>query len=153
MRNKRHRQPLEILSNLNVTNLLDTAFILLITFMLVAPQLTHGIKLDPPEVRDAPTFTQDVEHTVQVIIGEKEEGEDAPRLYYKGLTARENRVTLGEIAPTLTDALDADPELAVVIQCDKDTNAELLLQVIREVQRAGVTRMGVRTDMMREEGE
>ena len=35
---KRHRQPLEAQAAINVTTLLDTAFILLVTFMLVTPQ-------------------------------------------------------------------------------------------------------------------
>ena len=77
---KRHRQPLEIASDMNVTNLIDTSFILLITFMLVAPQLKHGIQLELPEVV-APPMEQKSQKVWEISItspfGRSERGEES----------------------------------------------------------------------------
>ena len=45
---RRHRQDLTLMADLNVTNLLDTAFILLMAFMIVSPAIKHGLELELP---------------------------------------------------------------------------------------------------------
>ena len=47
---RRHRRQLNVLSEINLTNLVDTSFVLLIGFMLMAPTIKHGIKIEYPQV-------------------------------------------------------------------------------------------------------
>lgn len=142
MSHKRHRQPLEIMSTMNVTNLLDTAFILLITFMLVTPQLTHGLKINPPRVKDAPQLDIDPGKTLQIVIKQRAEAEPEA-LYIQDKNLR--RVTLDEIYEEVTAAYARFPDLSVVIHVDKDSRVEMTLQTIAAVQRTGISNIGVVT--------
>jgi biopolymer transport protein ExbD len=130
------------MSQLNVTNLLDTAFILLITFMLVAPQLSHGIKLEIPEVKDAPVLSPPTEKTVILIIRKAEQGEQET-LYIKD-TSREKRVEVSEIRDLLAGLLAPSKVVNVVIEVDKDSRSGVFVEVINEVQQAGIENIGIR---------
>jgi biopolymer transport protein ExbD len=137
MRMKRHRQPLEPMASLNITNLLDTAFILLITFMLVAPQLTHGIKLDLPEVA-APPMSKDPAKTVLIGIAKRREGEQREWIYLGG-----DRVTVEGLYEGLRAKRSENPDLAVVIEGDKAVAYGVFYEVIDAVKRAGVDNIGL----------
>ncbi|HUT23050.1 MAG TPA: biopolymer transporter ExbD [Sumerlaeia bacterium] len=141
---KRHRQPLEILAAMNVTNLLDTAFILLITFMLVAPQLNHGLKLKLPEVKEAPALPQDPNTALLIAIAKRHEGEAEEWIYLNG-----KRVTLDEVFEKVSAEREQRPDVAVIIASDEDCPAGLFIQVIGAVNRAGVENIGLQTDIER----
>ncbi|NQU41764.1 biopolymer transporter ExbD [bacterium] len=149
MQHKRHRQPLEIESSLNVTNLLDTAFILLITFMLVAPQLTHGLKINLPDVDSGPVVDEP-DKTIQILIEKRQEGEAEEWLYFQE-RGQEVRVTLAELEERLAHATATRPETAVVIQADAESRYEIFAKVIDTVKRAGVANIGLITEPTREE--
>ena len=137
MRMKRRRRPLEPLASLNITNLLDTAFILLITFMLVAPQLTHGVKLELPEVA-APPMARDPGKTVLISIARRRQGEDREWIYLSG-----KRVTLDDLYEQLRKKRAEKPDLAVVIEGDKAIPYGLFYEVMDAVKRAGVDVIGL----------
>jgi len=116
MRNvRRHHEPLDVLASLNVTNLIDTAFILLITFMLVAPHLTHGIQLELPQA-DAPVLDEDTQKTYSVSITEKLPGEEEERIYLDG-----ERVTLQDLEDRLADAHSRKPDTTVTVSVGRGT--------------------------------
>lgn len=142
--NKRHRQPLKVMSDMNVTNLLDTAFILLITFMLVAPQLTHGLKIAPPEVTDAPQMEQSPDKTLFIgIMPASAEGE-SERVYLKAhSSAPEKRVTVDEVYSIVSEEFARRQDLSVVVEPDAKASAGILVEVVNAVMRAGVEDMGI----------
>ena len=67
MRRFSQRNTLVTLSDLNVTPLIDLAFVLLIIFMITTPLLEHGLSLDLPEggQPDRPLDRNDI-RTVEV---------------------------------------------------------------------------------------
>lgn len=140
MRTSRHRQPLEVASDLNITNLLDTAFILLITFMLVAPQLEHGITVNLPEVKDAPAISPDPSRTLSVTIMPRGEGRDEEWIYLDG-----KQVTLEELHSKVRRAREDREDVAVLVQPDRDARSEALVQVLGAITRAGVKNIGIGT--------
>ena len=137
MRMKRHRQPLEPMASLNITNLLDTAFILLITFMLVAAQLTHGIKLDLPEVA-APPMSKDPTNTVLISIAKRRDGEQREWIYLSG-----ERVTVEDLYDGLRAKRAEKPDLAGVIEGDRAIPYGVFYEVIDAVKRAGIDNVGL----------
>ncbi|MFW5870537.1 MAG: ExbD/TolR family protein [Candidatus Sumerlaeota bacterium] len=142
--NKRHRQPLQVMSDINVTNLLDTAFILLITFMLVAPQLSHGLKISPPEVEDAPQMEQSPDRTFFIGIQPAGEEGESERVYVKTRAEAESqRVTVSELYDMVSVEHAARPKMNVVIEPDEAASSGILVQVIGAVKRAGVKDMGI----------
>jgi biopolymer transport protein ExbD len=121
------------LAELNVTPLLDLAFVLLIIFMITAPFLAESADLLLPgskASRDAVDPSQ--VHVVSVN--------------------RSRQLFLGddELAPeALRDALAAlheqDPEVALVIRADRDLRVEDLVSVLDLAKEARITKVGVVT--------
>ncbi|MBN1866575.1 biopolymer transporter ExbD [Candidatus Sumerlaeota bacterium] len=144
---KRHRQPLQIMSEMNVTNLVDTAFTLLITFMLVAPQLTHGVKIDLPNVKEAPPMSNEPAKTLVITIQKKEEGEERERVYVKYKT--EERVEVEEIAAKIAAARQERPDLSVVIEGDENSSYGVFLRIVGAVKEAGVESIGMPSEPLR----
>lgn len=137
MRIRRHREPPEVLASLNITNLVDTAFILLITFMLVAPQLNHGIKLDLPKVA-APTLDDDPTKTVEISIAKKRPGEKSEWIYLDG-----KRVTLEDLFEKVKKEREAHPDLVVVVRGDRLSTFDTFTHVSDALLRAGVERISL----------
>lgn len=138
-RMKRHRQPLEVMASMNVTNMLDTAFILLITFMLIAPELTHGIKLNLPTPKDPPHLPTPRDSTILISIAEKDPSEPEERIYLNG-----KRVALDEIRGRVQEEFQRDPDLHVVLEPDRAGSAGMFVAVLGEVKHAGVERVGIK---------
>ena len=136
-RSRRQRQDLDVVASLNVTNLIDTAFILLITFMLVTPQLTHGIKLDLPEA-DAPSLDEDPQKTVEISIARKYDGEEEERIYLDGKV-----VTLDDLYERIKSEHAQRPDIMVNIRADKAAAYGMFARVAAAVERAGVTDFGL----------
>jgi len=136
---KRHRQPLEIMSAMNITNLLDTAFILLITFMLVAPQLTHGIKLQLPEVEKAPPLDTDQMRSLLISIQVRDQDEAEERVYIKN-----QRVTLREVTEIVASERAARADLGIIIEADQESRSGMFMQVVGAVKQAGVETFGIK---------
>ena len=65
-KSRRHRA----ISDLNLTNLIDVVFALLIIFMITAPMMTQGVQVDLPK-----TQSENVEanQTIQVSINSRNE--------------------------------------------------------------------------------
>ena len=151
MRQRRHRQLLEVNATINVTNLLDTAFILLITFMLVAPRLSqHGLKVVLPEVEAGPTDV-DQSKVLTVVIQKPETGETREKVFLVDRRKAEHRLDLSdpkgmqEFISTIETEKGSDPKFAVVIEGDTNSRFGIFVQVLGAVQRAGVTNIGVPT--------
>lgn len=135
----RHRQPLEVLSSMNVTNLLDTAFILLITFMLVAPQLTHGLKIELPEVAKAPPLETDVVKSLLISVQRAADGESLERVY-----VRNERVTLEELTRIVQEERAKRPEMGIIIEADQGSTSGMFIRAIGAVKQAGVDDFGIK---------
>lgn len=143
---KRHRQPLEAQAAINVTNLLDTAFILLVTFMLVAPQLVHSMKVNLPEVTTAgPTTPPPTKEPLLVIIQKKQDNEPEEHIYLKtSKAAKEQQVTVEQLRDAAIEAKKANPDIAVVIEADKDASTGIDVRVFNALQEAKIESFGIR---------
>lgn len=133
MRKYSDRAGLTTLSEINVTPLLDLAFVLLIIFMISTPLLDQSIELQAP-TSDAATTDVD------------------PRLVRVIAIDRTGVIFLGEdeIAPEALEGrlrvLNEAGELeAVVIRADRDLAVQRLVDIMDVLQRTGITRAGVVT--------
>ena len=82
MRNIRssRRQRMRVNAEINFTNLIDVAFVLLIIFMITAPIMQGGIELDLPDTDATPLTTSEnvvvsVDRAGRIYIGEVEVSE------------------------------------------------------------------------------
>lgn len=135
---RRHRDHLQPLSEINVTNLLDTAFTLIIAFMMVAPTVQHGLKLELPEVSGE---NLDNKKTVTVAIAPPELAGQTDRIYLD-----DRRVTPEELTDLLVDMKGRFKELDVVIESDKAITYDTFATTLGAVKEAGIQGIGLITD-------
>ena len=146
---KRHRRDYEMMADINLTNLLDTAFVLLIAFIMASPSMRpNGLHVDLPEVvnpGDLPKplpLSQAVTITIRKIT-------DLPGqpewVYVDG----ENKVDLTNGASGLETYLkgkkgtNPNQKLDVIIQVDKESRYNVLAQVLAILKNEGIDSVGL----------
>jgi biopolymer transport protein ExbD len=134
MRRFSQRSHLVTLSEINITPLLDLAFVLLIIFIITTPLLTQSIELHLPQggKPDRPLTKSDI-RTVEVST--------------TGIYKFEGRqATLREIIQEAARDYRANPRLVVYIRADKECRYDYVAQVLDGCQRNGLSRYSLRTD-------
>jgi biopolymer transport protein ExbD len=119
---------------LNVTPLLDLAFVLLIIFMITTPLMENSVDLVIP-TSEAAKHSVDPD-AVQTIAINKE-GE----ISFNGAST-----TITQLESDLTSLRESKPELAVVVRSHKELPVQKLIDVMDVVQRAKITKVGVVTN-------
>jgi biopolymer transport protein ExbD len=133
MRRFSDRHSLHTLSELNVTPLLDLAFVLLIIFMITTPLMENSVDLVIP-TSEAAKHAVDP-HAVQTVAINRE-GE---------IKLNGAPMALPQLESELVGLREAQPEVAVVIRSHKELAVQKLIDVMDVVQRAKITKVGVVT--------
>lgn len=142
---RRHRRNLRPSAEINLTSLLDVAFVLLIAFMIVAPSLKYGVELQLPAMREgAPQLTSDQLTLSTIVISKALASSNAG---VKTFLLDNEAVDLNELETKLRARRNAVGEkLSVEIQADRDVPYEAFVQAIGAVRRAGVEAVGLPVD-------
>jgi biopolymer transport protein ExbD len=128
------RSHLVTLSEINITPLLDLAFVLLIIFVITTPLLEQSINLKLPRGgRPDKTVSKADIRTVEI----------APQGTYK-LDRRP--LSLNQLEAALVLAFKANPNTVVYIRADEQGLNKDLYAVIDRCQRNGITRFSLRTE-------
>jgi len=133
MRRYSQRQSLSTLSEINITPLLDLAFVLLIIFMITTPLLESSMNLVIPSIgaKNPPINTSQVQ-TVSIDRNDSIRFNDQV-LELEALTAQ------------LVHLKQMSPDIAIVIRPDRDLPVQKLIAVMDALQRAGITKVGIAT--------
>jgi biopolymer transport protein ExbD len=133
MRRYSQRQSLSTLSEINITPLLDLAFVLLIIFMITTPLLESSMSLVIPSsgTKNSPVNTSQVQF---VSI-------DRNNI----IRFNDQTVELEVLAAQLIQLKQTDPDVAIVIRPDRDLPVQKLVAVMDALQRAGIMRVGIAT--------
>jgi len=134
MRRFSDRHSLHTLSELNVTPLLDLAFVLLIIFMITTPLMENSVDLVIP-TSDAAKHA--IEPDAVQTVAVNREGV---------ITFNNTPTTLPQLEADLAALKEAKPEVAVVIRSHKELPVQKLIDVMDAVQRAKITKLGVVTN-------
>lgn len=134
MRRFSQRSGLVTLSEINITPLLDLAFVLLIIFVITTPMLTQSIDLTLPKGGrpDKPIEKSDV-RTVEISLDGKYFLDRYP-------------MSLDQIESALVRDSRANPNLVVYIRADERGKTKDLYAIIDRCQRNGITRYSLRTE-------
>lgn len=134
MRRFSQRSHLVTLSEINITPLLDLAFVLLIIFVITTPLLEQSINLKLPVGGrpDRPIEQSDI-RTVEI----------SPTGAY---SLDKRRVTLDQLEAALVSANRANPNTVVYIRADQNGKNKDTYAVIDRCQRNGITRFSLRTE-------
>jgi len=137
MRRFSQRNSLVTLSDINITPLLDLAFVLLIIFVITAPLLEQGLELRLPQggQADQRVAREDV-RTVEINA--------------QGHYALDKvRLPLDQLEFQLAEAFRANKDTVVFIRADREAVVKYLYPVIDRCQRRGITRFSLRTEPIR----
>jgi biopolymer transport protein ExbD len=127
------RQSLSTLSEINITPLLDLAFVLLIIFMITTPLLDNSISLVIPS---SGATNQPINSSqVQTLSIDRSE------------TIRFNNqvVDLETLTTQLIQLKQANPDVAIVIRPDRELPVQKLIALMDTLRRAQITKVGIAT--------
>ncbi len=134
MRRFSDRNTLVTLSDINVTPLLDLAFVLLIIFMITTPLLEQGMNLDLPTGGVADVAV-DPEKIRVIEIG-------ADGQY----SLSGENMSFSDMSTDVGRAFQADPEIIVHVRADKTASWELVAGVVDLLTRLGIPNVSMRTE-------
>ncbi len=129
-RKKKYRQ--RILCELNITNLVDVTFALLIIFMITAPMMTQGVQVDLPR---ADSENVEVNESIQISINERSE-----------IFINQKRISLLEFDKEFKRVFGDRIDIPVFINADKRVPYGIVVRVISFIQKAGVVKLGFLTE-------
>jgi biopolymer transport protein ExbD len=134
MRRFSQRSHLVTLSEINITPLLDLAFVLLIIFVITTPLLEQSINLKLP--RGGKPDQQIEKKNIRTV-----------EISNTGVYALDKqRLSLAQLISQLADEFRANPSLIVYIRADEDGPYKNVAAVIDGCQRAGIMRYSLRTE-------
>ena len=121
------------LAEINVTPLVDVMLVLLIVFMVSAPLMTQGVQVDLPKTT-AQTLNESREPLVLSINKNRQ------------IQINEKTIETGSLRGRLEAIAAARPDVEVFIHADQSLPYGLIAQVMAEVKRAKIHRVGLVTD-------
>jgi biopolymer transport protein ExbD len=133
MRRYSQRNSLTTLSEINITPLLDLAFVLLIIFMITTPLLENSMNLViPSSGATTPPITSSQVQTISIDRTE---------------TIRFNNQVIDPetLSARLLELKRTNPDVAVVIRPDRELPVQKLVSLMDVLQRAQITKVGIAT--------
>ena len=129
---RRPKRKSDVLSEVNVLNLVDVMLVLLIIFILVAPIMEHGIDVRLP--KSSPSKIKSSEESMTVSIA-------PPGKIY----LNEIRVTLDELKTRIEQTARVNPETPITLRADAQIRYEEVIKVLDTIRNSGLTRIGIAT--------
>jgi biopolymer transport protein ExbD len=133
MRRFSDRQTLHTLTEINITPLLDLAFVLLIIFIITTPLMEKSVNLEVPTSGEA---NQSVDSSTVQTIGIDRENV---------ITLNDEIVDLSTLESRLISLREQKPEAPVIVRPDKSLTVQQLVSVMDVLQRAKISKVGVAT--------
>jgi len=131
-------------AEINVVPFIDVMLVLLVVFMIAAPMMTQGIKVELPKAAAEPVDTKDDE---PITVSVKKDGGYYIESGGEGLGGnRETARPLHEIKDIVSKILVAKPNTLVFVQGDRSVNYGVIVELMGELKAAGAPSVGLLTD-------
>ncbi|MFM1770029.1 MAG: hypothetical protein RJA22_2558 [Verrucomicrobiota bacterium] len=135
MRRFSQRNALVTLSDINITPLLDLAFVLLIIFVITTPLLEQGMKLKLPEGGQVDTKKLDPKNVRTIEV-------DAAGRYMMS----KRPMSLDQLVRLLVSEHRSNPRLLVYIRADESGPYKHVAAVLNRLEAAGISQVSLRTE-------
>ncbi len=128
------------MGDINVTPFVDVMLVLLIIFMVTAPMLTHGVKVDTPQTThgamdvDAKSLMISIDASGQVFINDAQ-------------------IKASEVREKLPVLLDVKQVKEVYIKADTSLPYGVVMQVMAQIRDAGIEKIGMVTEPVSDQQE
>ena len=118
--------------DINITPMLDLAYVLLVIFILMTTATVQGLKVNLPRASSSPSLAKPQTKAITINNEGKVFLDTVP-------------VTIPELEQRLSAAKAANPEFPVVVRGDSLTQYQAVMDVLDVVGRVGVTQIGLAT--------
>jgi biopolymer transport protein TolR len=123
----------DLISDINVTPLVDVMLVLLIIFMVTAPMMIHGVKVNLP-ITESKSIKSE-EDPLLVSITKK-------RLIF----IEDYNVTFNALKGKLKKIVANRAGKEILLQADKDVPYGFVMKVMSQVKEAGISKVGMITE-------
>lgn len=122
------------LNELNITPLLDLAFVLLVIFIITTPQLSNDLEMNlpSPKKNNTPPPPNKINRIMVHTDGQ--------------ITLNDKAIELASIKPTLVALKADDPETTVVVRGAADVDYQRVIGVLDALQQAEISKVGLATE-------
>jgi biopolymer transport protein TolR len=133
------------MAEINVVPYIDVMLVLLIIFMVTAPMLTQGVKVDLPETASDPIQAdKDVESIIVSV--------DANGAYYVEVGDKgSDPMPLSEVREQVAKILSQRTSRDILVRGDENVDYGTVVRLMATLQGAGATSIGLITDTLPDE--
>lgn len=121
-------------AEINITPMVDVMLVLLIIFMVAAPMMTSGVQVDLPKTSAAPVSGQDEPLAVSIKANGK-------------IYLQNTQIPLKDLQTKLKAVVGEKKDTRIFVRGDKNVDYGTIMQVVGEVNAAGLTKIALITDM------
>ena len=133
----RYRKPKKLVAEINVVPYIDVMLVLLVIFMVTAPILTQGVKVELPEAVSAPLDVN--EDDLPLIVAVKKSGE-----YFLELGPdKEQPIDPADLSLKVGKITRQNPAVQVLVRGDKNVEYGSVVQLMSVLQQAGARNIGL----------
>jgi biopolymer transport protein TolR len=127
------------MSEINVVPYIDVMLVLLVIFMITAPLLTQGVKVDLPKVSSEPVEHKQNEPLIVTV--------DAQGIYYLNVGEDTKQgIDHDTLVQRVAAVLRHQPETQVLVRGDKSVNYGKVVTAMALLQKAGAPSVGLLTE-------
>ena len=125
------------LNELNITPLLDLAFVLLVIFIITTPQLSNDLEMNlPSPKKDKPASPPPKIHRITVEASGR-------------IALNDQTVLLPALKEMLVAMKTSDPETTVVVRGAANVDYSRVISVLDILQQVDITKVGLATETAR----
>lgn len=131
---RRHRRR-PVMSEINVTPMVDVMLVLLIIFMVITPMLQNKVQIDMAKVEN-PTAMPDADKDDAIVVAVTRDG---------GVFLGQNRVDPSQLGSLVRDKLADKTDKTIYVRADARAQYRAVEDAIDDVRTAGVEEVGLLT--------
>jgi|TARA_B110000908_G_scaffold54293_1_gene66148 biopolymer transport protein TolR len=128
----------KLVAEINVVPYIDVTLVLMVIFMITAPLLMQGVKVELPSANSAPMDSADQEPFIVSIKGDGTYWIDV-----KGINETQSLKTVKE---RVTKILRQKPQTPILVWGDTAVDYGAVVTLMSELQLAGATSVGLVTE-------
>ena len=123
-----------LMSEINVTPMVDVMLVLLIIFMITSPMLVAGIEVDLPETKSSPISGQDK----PLVISINKQGE---------IFIMETKIPAADLVAKLGNITKEKKDTRIFVKGDKNLSYGKIVEIMAEINNAGFTKVALISDI------